>query len=420
MPVALELSGGRVVARPSPRLVTGSIVAGTVTVDCAGAASVVVTLALGANVTAVVYQNLPTVCLVRWRITQSGGPWTFPASAHPAGTVTDGDYYIYPDATLSRLWWETFDGGATAMLESNAPISGGVTNGDSHDHSGGDGAQIAYSSLSGLPTLGTAAAAATGDFVPASHVAATQAHGISAFGATLVDDADAAAARATLGIGTSISDGSVLSTGLTFPNTGLKLRDTDASNDLTLRWGSNDTANRTLTFTVAGGDRTLTVSNSTCNFTALLHVIGQANGGSSAANKLPYLDGSAAGALADITAAAVTLLAAASAAAQRAIIEAAPPSVVTVGTSVTLTKAAHQGKHLFCTAAVTLTVNASTDFDPHASCSVEADGGIVTFAASSATINRIGSKPLTLPQRGRADLKASATADVYTLTGEMA
>jgi hypothetical protein len=38
----------------------------------------------------------------------------------------------------------------------------GVTNGDAHDHSGGDGAQIAYSSLSGLPTLGTAAAKNTG------------------------------------------------------------------------------------------------------------------------------------------------------------------------------------------------------------------------------------------------------------------
>ena len=38
-----------------------------------------------------------------------------------------------------------------------ADASKGVTNGDAHDHSGGDGGQIAYSSLSGLPTLGTAA-----------------------------------------------------------------------------------------------------------------------------------------------------------------------------------------------------------------------------------------------------------------------
>lgn len=34
-----------------------------------------------------------------------------------------------------------------------AAIAKGVTNGDSHDHSGGDGAQIAYSSLSGTPTV---------------------------------------------------------------------------------------------------------------------------------------------------------------------------------------------------------------------------------------------------------------------------
>ena len=34
-----------------------------------------------------------------------------------------------------------------------APLAEGVTNGDSHDHSGGDGAQIAYANLSGAPDL---------------------------------------------------------------------------------------------------------------------------------------------------------------------------------------------------------------------------------------------------------------------------
>ena len=51
-------------------------------------------------------------------------------------------------------------------LTGYAPAANGVTGGDSHDHNGGDGAQIAYSSLSGPPTLGTAAAKnipATGD-----------------------------------------------------------------------------------------------------------------------------------------------------------------------------------------------------------------------------------------------------------------
>jgi hypothetical protein len=39
-----------------------------------------------------------------------------------------------------------------------APLAKGVTNGDSHDHNGGDGAPIAYTNLSGKPTLGGAAA----------------------------------------------------------------------------------------------------------------------------------------------------------------------------------------------------------------------------------------------------------------------
>jgi hypothetical protein len=41
---------------------------------------------------------------------------------------------------------------ATASTD-YAPAAEGVTGGNSHDHSGGDGAQIAYGSLSGLPTL---------------------------------------------------------------------------------------------------------------------------------------------------------------------------------------------------------------------------------------------------------------------------
>jgi len=54
-----------------------------------------------------------------------------------------------------------------------APAAQGVTNGNSHDHSGGDGAQIAYSSLSGLPSIPTAADAAP------SGLAATAAVGVS-------------------------------------------------------------------------------------------------------------------------------------------------------------------------------------------------------------------------------------------------
>ena len=52
-------------------------------------------------------------------------------------------------------------GTAAATAASDyAPAAQGVTGGNSHDHSGGDGAQIAYGSLSGLPTIPTAADAA--------------------------------------------------------------------------------------------------------------------------------------------------------------------------------------------------------------------------------------------------------------------
>jgi hypothetical protein len=76
---------------------------------------------------------------------------------------------------------------------------------------------------------------------------------------------------------------------------------------------------------------------------------------------------------------------------------------------------------LYCTTgALNLTVNASTDFDAYASCEiVNKTGAVVTFVAT-ATINRIGSKPLTLPANGRATLMREATTDVYLLTGEMA
>ena len=105
----------------------------------------------------------------------------------------------------------------------------------------------------------------------------------------------------------------------------------------------------------------------------------------------------------------------------RALVEYAAPTAVTITTNTTLTQASHQGKVLYCTTgALSLTVNASTDFDAYASCEiVNKTGAVVTFVAT-ATINRIGSKPLTLPANGRATLMREATTDVYLLTGEMA
>lgn len=58
----------------------------------------------------------------------------------------------------------------------------------------------------------------------------------------------------------SVTDGGTLGTGLTLPNAGLHLLDTDASHDLIVSPGSNLTADRTLTITTGDADRELTLS----------------------------------------------------------------------------------------------------------------------------------------------------------------
>jgi len=64
-----------------------------------------------------------------------------------------------------------------------------------------------YDDLSNKPTLGTAAATATTAYATAAQGTtadnALAASAVSTFGGTLIDDADAAAARATLGLGTA-------------------------------------------------------------------------------------------------------------------------------------------------------------------------------------------------------------------------
>jgi hypothetical protein len=90
---------------------------------------------------------------------------------------------IDADATAETTLKSALGLGSAAYTASTAyaPAAQGVTNGNSHDHSGGDGAQIAYSALSGAPTipsassatpqvLGTASAGTSADFSRADHV----------------------------------------------------------------------------------------------------------------------------------------------------------------------------------------------------------------------------------------------------------
>lgn len=63
--------------------------------------------------------------------------------------------------------------------------------------------------------------------------------------------------------GGDLSDGDTLTTGLTFPNTGLHILDTNASHDLIVAPGSDLTADRTLTITTGDANRTITLSGDT-------------------------------------------------------------------------------------------------------------------------------------------------------------
>lgn len=112
-----------------------------------------------------------------WGDITSGVPSTFAPSSHKTSHATGGS-----DALTAA------DIGAAAASHTHAASD--ITSGLATVATTG-----AYSDLSGTPTLGTAAAAATSDFIASAFA--------SAFGLTLLDDADSATARTTLGLGSA-------------------------------------------------------------------------------------------------------------------------------------------------------------------------------------------------------------------------
>jgi len=67
--------------------------------------------------------------------------------------VGDGSKWVAESGATARTSLGLGTAATTASTD-YAPAAKGVTNGDSHNHDGGDGAQIAYSSLSGKPSVG--------------------------------------------------------------------------------------------------------------------------------------------------------------------------------------------------------------------------------------------------------------------------
>ena len=78
-------------------------------------------------------------------------------TAASANGLAAGEPYLITDENRLAV------GLSVSTYAEYALAAQGVTNGNSHDHSGGDGAQIAYSSLSGLPTLPSGAIVGTTD-----------------------------------------------------------------------------------------------------------------------------------------------------------------------------------------------------------------------------------------------------------------
>lgn len=78
-------------------------------------------------------------------------------AAAAANGLAAGEPYLITDENRLAI------GLTVSTYAEYALAAQGVTNGNSHDHSGGDGAQIAYSSLSGTPTLPSGAIVGTTD-----------------------------------------------------------------------------------------------------------------------------------------------------------------------------------------------------------------------------------------------------------------
>jgi hypothetical protein len=95
-------------------------------------------------------------------VTDAGNVGQAVFGSSPKTTPVDADTVAMTDSgasnSLIKVLWSNIKATLKTYFDTlYAASANGVTNGDTHDHVGGDGGQIAYGSLSGTPSLGTAA-----------------------------------------------------------------------------------------------------------------------------------------------------------------------------------------------------------------------------------------------------------------------
>jgi hypothetical protein len=99
---------------------------GTLALDFSSKKDCAFRVTLNANVTSIVFSNVPTGAVravVEFR--QSGGPYTVAEAAWPVSVTLVNPAYTWQDATVTRYWLETTDGGTTWLVSNNGPSARG-------------------------------------------------------------------------------------------------------------------------------------------------------------------------------------------------------------------------------------------------------------------------------------------------------
>lgn len=187
------------------------------------------------------------------------GAWTRALDFDNWSEVPGAFVFVEEGSTLGNTGWACTNDvggtiGSTAVTFTQFAGAGTYTADGSTLQLSGTVFSIADAEL--LAIAGLVSAADKGIYFTGSGTAAT--FDLTSFGRSLLDDADAATARGTLGAAASGANTDI--TSILLGNTGLAFYDSDASHKLTITTTSNLTADRTLTIVPGDASRTLTLS----------------------------------------------------------------------------------------------------------------------------------------------------------------